>query len=211
MLLLVHAKCHVLDHMGRELALDAAVLPEGVFYNDRYDSFTCHEPSACRDWTIANCTLVECKHEYACRHAQLLSNQEVTCTWFNACREATISHSRQVVCGGPPNSEDYCRRATLIEPQSVLCHGPLACVTDMIHNGMEIYIGLGSTGGQIHCQNTLSKELACQHVYMHIHYGHEACIDEEHDKYRGCPIVCVNPWDCDMRTLRFLTPNENRF
>ncbi|KAL7571680.1 hypothetical protein ACA910_011208 [Epithemia clementina (nom. ined.)] len=200
----VDAKCQAFNHHGKEVVLTTSILPKGVEYDYKDDQMECKLPSACRDWTITNCTRLECNNEFSCRGAKLIQNQNVLCAWFGSCQDATIQQAEHVTCGGPSNSDKYCLRAN-IEASLLTCHGPRSCVAK---DPQDAVVAKVWNSGQIHCENALTKEWACAQMSLHIRFGHQACIDEQKDLHRGCPIVCVNAWDCDRESLFFLPEPE---
>ncbi|KAL7571671.1 hypothetical protein ACA910_011201 [Epithemia clementina (nom. ined.)] len=205
-LFLVHAACVVRDKKGTELGL--LTLPHGIQYHAASDHLECYQPSSCREFVITGCAHVECKHEYACRGAQLSHNQRVSCAWLGACQDATIEHSEQVTCGaGAANSDKYCYKATLHQIDQVWCHGPRSCAyaTDQQQDYTTIKVW---DSGKIRCENLVTREYACQRLAVYVRFEHQACIDYGKALNRACPIVCVNPWDCDKNSFYFLPQEE---
>ncbi|KAL7571674.1 hypothetical protein ACA910_011203 [Epithemia clementina (nom. ined.)] len=201
----VDAKCDIHNRHG--YPLEIKVLPRGVEYFPDEDRLECNDRNSCMAWNIANCSKVECNNEYACRDAHFTNNTVVECAWTGACQEAYITGSQKVSCGGPSQTDKFCYKAD-ISAQEIWCHGPRSCVSD---GGYFMTLKIGQTNGRIHCENTLSHEYACHQMSIHIKYGHQACIDDTHDMNdKGCPVVCVNPWDCDLTSMFFLPQQQQK-
>ncbi|KAL7560500.1 hypothetical protein ACA910_020613 [Epithemia clementina (nom. ined.)] len=169
----VDAKCLVQDRHGRTISLQSSqVLPRGVSYDASKDQLTCHQPSACRQWTIAQCQVVKCVHSHACQEAHFVNNTSVSCFQYAACQESHFVHTQTISCG--MHAVNSCLQATIPEPtMSLICWGQHACVNDY-HTQMTVNVG---TRGFVACLSSGGgNAYSCRHMVVLVDHARRACL-----------------------------------
>ncbi|KAL7571685.1 hypothetical protein ACA910_011212 [Epithemia clementina (nom. ined.)] len=194
----VEAKCMVRDHNGQHLSLHPWLIPIGVWYNLNDDLLECRDENSCREWTIAECSVVRCKNSRACQGADFRDNAIVTCSRYASCQEAKFTRSKDVVCGGP-EATNPCLDAELQIHHVLLCTGRNACVADNANNQIRVQAG---AEGIVRCSHGQGG-FVCQHMTVSVNHGKRACFGLSVDQPGNCAIVCEKPEDCDSNTVLF--------